>query len=551
MKSTYIIGHKNPDTDSICSALAYTNLKNTISENKCYKAKRLGSISSETKFVLDYFGVEPPEYLTDIYPRIIDIPLHEVPSINATTSLKEAWETMRKEKIVNLPILNDDQTLQGLITASDITYSDMDVYDNESLSKAKTPYKNIVETLDGELVVGDINDHVKKGKILVSAANPDLMEKFISDGDIVIIGNRYDAQFCSIEAGASLMIVCMGAEVSNTIQMLAREKGCDIITTPHDTFITSRLISHSLPCGYFMTTSDKTVNIPSNELVEKVQEVMTKSRFRYYPVINIRDNNKFMGFASRRRLLDYERRKVILVDHNEADQAVDGLEEGEILEIIDHHKIGGLETMGPIYFRNQPVGCTATIVTQIYDENCVEITKPIAGLLVSAILSDTLMFRSPTCTPLDKITAERLAKIAEIDIEHYATEMFRSGSDLNGKTPKEICFQDFKKFNSGEIQFGVGQVNSMTSDEVSEIKDMLLPYIPQLAEEEGLDMIYIMITNIIDESTLLIMTGNNAEEVVSTAFSTTVNDSAAFLPGVVSRKKQLIPNLLYAYQQLS
>ncbi len=550
MKSTYIIGHKNPDTDSICSALAYANLKNEISENKCYKAKRLGAVSSETQFVLDYFGVKAPEYLTDIYPRIVDIPLHKVPSIDASTSLKKAWDTMRQEKIVNLPILNEDQTLKGLITASDITYSDMDVYDNEALAKAKTPYKNLVETLEGTLVVGDINSCVEGGKVLVSAANPDLMEEFIDPGDVVIIGNRYDAQFCAIEAGAKLMIVCMGAKVSKTIMALAEEKGCDIIATPRDTFITSRLISHSLPCGYFMTPEEKLVTIPTNELVEKVQDIMTKSRFRYYPVINIRDNNKFIGFASRRRLLDYERRKVILVDHNEVSQAVDGLEEGEILEIIDHHKLGSLETMGPIYFRNQPVGCTATIITQIYDENAVEITKPIAGLLVSAILSDTLMFRSPTCTPLDKAMAQRLAKIAGIEIESYATEMFKAGSDLNGKTPKEICFQDFKKFNAGDVKFGVGQVNSMTAEEVGEIKDMLLPYIPTLAAEEGLDMVYIMITNILEESTLLIMAGENADQVASVAFQTEVNDSAAYLPGVVSRKKQLLPSLLYAFQQL-
>jgi manganese-dependent inorganic pyrophosphatase len=550
MKSTYIIGHKNPDTDSICSALAYTYLKNAISENKCYKAKRLGAVSSETQYVLDYFGVEEPEYLTDIYPRIIDIPLHEVPAIEANTSLKKAWDTMREEGIVSLPILDEDQMLQGIITASDITYSDMDVYDNEVIAKAKTPYKNIVEILEGELVVGDINGCVQSGKVLVSAANPELMEEFIDPGDVVIIGNRYDAQLCAIEAGAKLLIVCMGVKVSHTIIELAKEKGCDIITTTRDTFITSRLLSHSMPCGYFMTPADKTVSIPTNELVENVQDLMTKSRYRYYPVININDN-KFMGFASRRRLLDYERRKVILVDHNEASQAVDGLKEGEILEIIDHHKLGSLETMGPIYFRNQPVGCTATIITQIFDEHCVEIPKQIAGLLVSAILSDTLMFRSPTCTPLDKATAERLAKIAEINIEEYATAMFKAGSDLHGKTPKEICFQDFKKFNAGSVNFGVGQVNSMTADEVIEIKDMLLPYISELAKEEGLDMIYIMITNIIEESTLLIMTGDNAEEVVSVAFTTEAKDGTAYLPGVVSRKKQLLPNMLYAYQQLA
>ncbi|MEE1312899.1 MAG: putative manganese-dependent inorganic diphosphatase [Lachnospiraceae bacterium] len=549
MKSTYIIGHKNPDTDSICSALAYANLKNEISEEKCYKAKRLGEVNPETKYVLDYFGVKEPELLTDIYPRMVDIPLHTVEPIDAKTSLKKAWDMMREQSIVTLPILEKDGTLKGIITASDITYSDMDVYDNKVLSKAKTPYSNIVETLDGELVVGDMNSCIDSGKVLVSAANPDLMEKFIDPGDVVIIGNRYDSQFCSIEAGARLLIVCMGAEVSNTIMSLAKEKHCDIITTPHDTFIASRLISHSLPCEYFMTPEEKISCIYQSELIESVQNIMTKSRFRYYPVLNT--NNQFEGFASRRRLLEFDRRKVILVDHNEASQAVDGLEEGNILEIIDHHKLGNLETMGPIYFRNQPVGCTATIITQLYHENGVEITKPIAGLLVSAILSDTLMFRSPTCTPVDKATAEMLANIAEINIEQYATDMFTAGSDLKGKTAAEICSQDFKKFNAGEIQFGVGQINSMSSDELKEIKDTVLPYLSTLVSEQKLNMVFFMMTNIIEESTYLIMAGENCEEVVTTAFATEVNESEAFLPGVVSRKKQLIPNLLVAFQKLA
>lgn len=548
MKSTYIVGHKNPDTDSICSALAYTNLKNTISKDKHYKAKRLGDVSPETRFVLNYFGVEEPELLTDIYPRMTDISLHTVPAITGKTSLKKAWDTMRQEKIVTLPILKEDRKLDGIITASDITYSDMDVYDNKVLSKAKTPYKNIVETLDGELLVGDMESCVESGKVIVSAANPDLMEKFIDEGDVVIIGNRYDAQFCAVEAGASLLIVCMGAEVSKTIQSLAAEKGCDVITTPHDTFIASRLISHSLPCEYFMTPEEKISCIYQSELIENVQEIMTKSRFRYYPVLNT--NNQFEGFASRRRLLDFSRREIILVDHNEPSQAVDGIEEGNVIEVIDHHKIGDLETMGPIYFRNQPVGCTATIVTQMYREQGVEIEKTIAGLLVSAILSDTLMFRSPTCTPLDKATAEELAKIAEIDIEQYATDMFTAGSDLKGKSASEICFQDFKKFNAGDVKFGVGQLNSMSTDELEEIKDTILPYLPTLIEEQGLDMVFIMLTNIIEESTSLVMAGTDSDDVVTTAFATEVNDSEAYLPGVVSRKKQLVPNLLTAFQKL-
>ena len=338
------------------------------------------------------------------------------------------------------------------------------------------------------------------------------------------------------------MIVCMGTEVSNTIITLAKEKHCDIITTPHDTFIASRLISHSLPCEYFMTPKEKISCIYQSELIEEVQKIMIKSRFRYYPVLNT--NNQFEGFASRRRLLEFDRRKVILVDHNEASQAVDGLEEGNIIEIIDHHKLGSLETMGPIFFRNQPVGCTATIITQLYHEHGVEITKPIAGLLVSAILSDTLMFRSPTCTAIDRIIAEKLAAIAHIEIEKYARDMFDAGSNLREKSAKEIFYQDFKKFNDSNINFGVGQISSMNKQELSACKDKLLPYMEEVRTSYGLDMVFFMMTDIINESTELLMVGDMCKEVIENAFETTVESSSAELSGVVSRKKQLIPAIL-------
>lgn len=548
MKNTYIIGHKNPDTDSICSALSYAYLKNEISEEKCFQAMRLGGISPETEFVLGYFGVDAPELLEDIYPRMSDIPLHTVKELDTKTSLKRAWEEMRTQSIVTMPIVDENKKLLGVITASDITYSDMNVYDNQILAKAKTPYKNIAETIEGDIVVGNPEHYVKTGKILVSAAQADVLKSLVEEGDVVIVSNREDSMEFAINAGAKLLIVCLYADVSERIMELAKENGCDIIRTPYDTFTTSRLISHSLPCGYYMTKVNKLITINHSELIEDVQETMTKSRFRYYPVVD--NNGVFEGFASRRRLLDFDRTKVVLVDHNEPSQSVDGLDQGNIIEIIDHHKLGNPETMGPIYFRNQPVGCTATIITQIYEENGVEIPKSIAGLLVSAILSDTLMFRSPTCTPLDQATAEKLAKIAEIEIEPYAMDMFKAGSDLSGKTPEEICFQDFKKFSFGEVEFGVGQITSMSNDELAEVKAQVMPYLPTLAAEQGLDMVFLMMTNILEESSYVIMHGEPAAEVITEGFSAAVENNEAYLSGVVSRKKQMIPNLLTALKNL-
>lgn len=537
---TYVIGHKNPDTDSICSAIAYAYLKNKISE-ELHEASRAGQINSETQFVLDYFKVKAPKYIPDVRPQVKDIFVRETKGISHLMSLKKAWDYLRSEKIVTLPIIKEDKTLEGVITISDIATSDMDVYDGAVLAKAKTPYRNIVETLNGEMIVGDIEQIYDSGKVIIAAANPDVMEDYIEAGDIVILGNRYESQLCAIEMDAKCLVVCMGAKVSRTIQKLAAEKDCSIIETPYDTYTVARLVNHSMPVGYFMT-KEKLITFAMTDFTEDVQVVMAKNRFHEFPVLD--KSGEYIGMVSRRSLISMERKKLILVDHNERSQAVDGYETAEILEIIDHHRIGNMETMGPVYFRNQPVGCTATIVTQMYRENGVEIPPQIAGLLCSAIISDTLMYRSPTCTPLDKITAEELAKIAGIDVEQYAKDMFTAGSNLREKTPKEIFHQDYKKFIAGEKTFGVGQITAMSKEELKEIKSRLIPYIENSLKEYGVDMIFFMLTNILEESTELIMEGTEATEVIKDAFAIKVEGKTVTLAGVVSRKKQLIPPIM-------
>ncbi|MBN2930118.1 MAG: putative manganese-dependent inorganic diphosphatase, partial [Eubacterium sp.] len=424
---------------------------------------------------------------------------------------------------------------------SDIAYSDMDVYDNMILSKAGTSYKNIVETIDGEMIVGDLDGEFEEGHVLIAAANPDMMEGYIEPQDMVILGNRYESQLCAIEMDAQCIVVCMGATVSKTIRKMAKEHGCRIIVSPYDTYTVARLINHSMPVRYFMTT-DNLITFHTTDYVDDIQEIMAKRRFRDFPITDNQGN--YVGMISRRNLLDLERKKLILVDHNEKAQAVDGFEEAEILEIIDHHRLGNIETNSPVYFRNQPVGCTATIITQMYMENDVTIPEKIAGLLCSAILSDTLMFRSPTCTALDRLVAEKLASIAHIDIEQYARDMFDAGSNLREKSAKEIFYQDFKKFNDSNINFGVGQISSMNKEELSACKGKLLPYMEEVRTSYGLDMVFFMMTDIINESTELLMVGEMCKEVIENAFETTVEDSSAELPGVVSRKKQLIPAIL-------
>ena len=547
MKKIYVIGHRNPDTDSICSALAYANLKNQTSDGEFeYEACRAGNVNGETKFVLEHFGVKAPEYVNDMRPRVTDININRIEGVEEECSIKEAGDRMRQIKQVSLPVLRD-RDLKGIVTISDIAYADMDVFDNEILAKSKTPYKNLISVLNGEMLVGSEDGVIENGKLSVSAASIEKMSEFIKPGDVVILANRADVQKAVIDIGAQCIIACMGTNLDEEVLNIAKEKGCRVIATGYDTFIASRLICQAIPVSYAMTPKDKLAVFSINDFVDDVKGEMTQKRFRYFPVLDA--DNKFVGLVSRRRLLEIDKKRLILVDHNEVSQAVEGLEECEIQEIIDHHRIGSLETMSPVYFRNQPVGCTATIVTQMYREQGVEITKPIAGLLCSAILSDTLMFRSPTCTPVDEQIARELAQIAEIDVEDYAKQMFRAGSDLKGKAADEIFYQDYKKFTANDVTFGVGQITSLDQSELDEIKEKILPYMESVRKEQGLNMVFFMLTNILEETTYLAMTGDESKEVIENAFQTETDGQIAVLPGVMSRKKQLIPNVLNIVQE--
>ena len=544
-RPVYIIGHKNPDTDSICSALAYAYLKNTL-EGGGYIAARAGQLNQETQYVLNYFQAEAPVYVADVMTQVKDIEIRKTEGVQSNLSLKQAWNLMRRIGAVTLPITKD-QKIEGLITIGDIATSYMDVLDSKILAQANTQYRNIIDNLEGTILVGSAEDYYNKGKVLIAAANPDLMEDYIEEGDLVILGNRYESQLCAIEMRAGCIIVCEGAKVSMTIKKLAQEHHCVVISTPHDTFTAARLINQSMPIRYFMKSENLTIfNV--NEKTDDIKEIMGQKRYRDFPIVDKDDN--YIGMISRRNLLNLKRKQVIMVDHNEESQAVDGIDHAEILEIIDHHRLGTLETMSPVFFRNQPLGCTATIMYQMYQERGVEIPKKIAGLLCSAIISDTLMFRSPTCTAIDKSAAEHLAQIAGVDIEDLAIDMFSAGSNLGSRTAEEIFYQDFKRFDVGNVEFGVGQINSMNAVELEEIREKLIPYLPVAHRESGLNMIFFMLTNIIKESTELLCYGPNSDTLVKEAFQLPDDGDSYELKGLVSRKKQLIPSLAGMIQQM-
>ena len=553
-----ITGHKNPDTDSICAAISYSRLKNKINNTDRYIPCRAGNPNAESSFVLEYFKVDAPLLLDNVKTQVSDIAYRKTPGVSKNMSLKQAYQMMRDGHVVTLPAVNQNGILEGLITMSDIAKSYMNVYDSAIISTAETPFKNILETLEATLITGDANRNCQDGKVLIAAANPEMMNYYIEPHDIVILGNRAESQLSALDNGADCIIICEGANASPTIKALAEQNGMIIMVTSYDAYTAARLINQSIPISFFMT-KEGILSFEEEDTVDEIKDVMAKKRHRDFPVIS--KDGRYLGMLSRRNLLGASGKQVIMVDHNELGQALDGMENAEILEIIDHHRLGTIQTLGPVYFRNQPLGCTSTIVYLMYQENKVEIDPQTAGLMMSAIISDTLLFRSPTCTKTDEMAGRALAEIAGVDIEKYAMEMFSAASDLKQKTDREIFYQDFKTFTAGDIHFGVSQVSSLNEEELLSLKPRLFHFAKEALGEENLDMAFVMLTNILKQDTLLLAVGHRAETLIQNAFllepkkesfdfsGEEVEGYTAVLENVVSRKKQLIPPLsLYGEQ---
>ena len=545
----YILGHKNPDTDSICSAIAYADIRNRTSKGETYVPRRAGQINEETEFVLRRFGFPQPGYMPNVGTQVRDLEILATPHLEQTMSLKRAWDLMKEHGITTLPVVDAEDRLTGLITVNDISRIFMDTEDSLLLSNANTQYRWIAETIRGTIRVGDENRFFSHGRVLVGTANPDLLSVILEEGDMVILGDREGDQLEAVNQQVGCIVVGLNMEISDRVIALAEEKGVVIISSVLDTFTIARLINQSIPVGYVMTRNNL-ISFTTEDFTDDIHPVMKSSRYHAFPVVD--PQGRCLGTISRRNLIDPKRKRVILVDHNEKDQAADNTDSAEILEIIDHHKLGAMETMVPITFRNQPVGCTGTIMYQIYGEQKLDIPPNIAGLLCSAIISDTLMFRSPTCTVHDRMAAGALASIAGIDIPRHAREMFRAGSSLAGKTPDQIFYQDYKKFTAeGDLVFGVGQISAMDDEDLLMIREKLSPILKAESEKQQVPKVYFMLTNILEESTQLIFHGADSEELISAAFGIQPENGVFRLPGVVSRKKQLIPAIMKAARRLN
>ena len=521
VKAIKVIGHRNPDTDSICSAIAYSRLKNILDPEHPCKPCRAGLLNRETEFVLQYFNAPLPQLYTDVRPQIRDVDIRKSPAVDGEMSLRRAWMTMRDNDIDTLCVADEQGRLDGLITVKDVATANMDTLSPDSLAVAKTSYQNVIDILDGTVLAGKIEGRYVEGRIVIGAGSAEQMERAINKGDIVIVGNRSQSQLTAIEMGAGCIVVSSNTKVSNIIRMLAEEQDCVIISTPKGSYGAGQMISQAAPIRHYMRR-EKLTTVTPDSLVEQTTKAMAEVRFRYFPVVD-RDG-KYLGVVSRRNMMNVHKKQMILVDHNEKSQAVEGLEDAEILEIIDHHRIGSFETEGPVYFRNVPVGCTCTIVYQMYQENGVDPDRSTAGLMLSAILSDTLMFRSPTCTPVDERSARELARLAEVDLEEYADAMFEAGGDITGRTAADIFNGDYKIFDSGEIRFGVGQASYMTEKNRKASQALVGPYLPNALEKQGLDFLFYMFTDVRSSTTELLMAGEGAAALVEQAFGVQITD---------------------------
>ena len=539
----YVSGHKNPDTDSICSAVAYANLLNQLNKYEAMPV-RLGNVSLETQYVLDYFKVPAPSLLKTVRQSVADLEFDRVAKFTGNFTLKTAWDLMKAKSLKTAPICDQESNLLGILSSTSMIEGYMGKWDSHVLATSKTPLVNIIEVLEAKCLYRNEADTYYEGEIQVASMSTDEMKKRIQAGDIVLVGgDRVSAIEVCIENKVGLIVLTGDLMLDETLTSKIKEANITTILTPYNTYVASQMIVQAIPVSYVMET-ENIVCVHMEDSIDQVNALFAQNRYHNYPVLD--DKNKVVGTLSRYDVIVDEKKKMIQVDHNERGQAVDGIEEAEILEVIDHHRVADFSTMSPLYFRAEPVGCTATIVTKMYKENGVEITKEMAGIMLGAIISDTLLFKSPTCTTVDEQTARELASIAGVKIEEFGMDMFKAGTSLKGKTVAEIFNADYKPFKFGDSKVGIGQVNSMDIDGFLPLKEEMLAYMNQHVEENGLDFAMLLVTDIINANSEVFVAGK--EELVEKAFDCTIVEHQATLHGVISRKKQVVPAVTALYQ---
>ena len=538
-KPILVIGHRNPDTDSICSAIGYAYLKQKLGVDAI--AARAGSLNPESKFVLNYFKVEPPVLVDDVYPRIGDSKLVDIPKVLPSVNIHDVGELFIKYRLKAVPVVETDGVLAGIVTVNDFAERYFEEFTIDKNDTRKIDYASMLKVLEGKLWTGSTEQDFQ-GMIYIVACTPKKMNH-VQQGDLVVTADREDTQKEALDKGVACLVLSRGFEPSREILKLGEKMGAIIITTPYDTYSTARLILQSVQIRYIMSKNCTTFK--TGAYVSDVKEIMEKSKESVFPVLR---HGKYVGSVDKTSMLKLAKQELILVDHNEQSQAVEGIEDTQVLEIIDHHRLGGLTTAQPVYIRQEPVGCTATIVAKLAEHRRVEFTPALAGLLLSAIVSDTLYFKSPTSTPKDKEMAEKLAITAGIkDVKAFALEVLRAGSALNSLPPKAIVHGDAKEFDTPQGKVTVAQVTVMDGQSAKGQWPVLRAALQDMVDRGETDTALLMVTDIMAEKTNLLWAGDNKEK-LDEAFGREDEAGSYDLPGVLSRKKQIVPPLTEAFR---
>lgn len=537
-KPIYIIGHRNPDSDSICSAIGYAHLKQAMGDEVI--PARAGKLNAETKFLLKKFGVEAPKLIMDFYPRVKDVMTYSTVAVHPTDTLRELGKIMREHSLKSIPVIDEHQSLVGIVSVGDLAKRYFDEIELQDLSQAGVDFLGVLKVLDAKLVTGENLTRKVEGKVGIAASRIFTILKIAEPGDIMLASDNIDAQMACIEKGVACLVITSDRKVENEVKEAAARRGVIIMQAPYDTYTCARLINQSIPISMVMQT--KIVTFKPADMMSDTRKIITGTNYRSFPVV---ENNKLVGFINRDHLIMQQREKVILVDHNERSQAVEGIEDVKIIEIIDHHRLGGLQTGEPIFIRHDPVGSTATIVANLHWHRAIDIPPQIAGLLLGAIISDTMLFKSPTATENDREVAEKLAKIAGLDVHEFGLAVLHAGSGLGDMTTADMVAHDMKEFQIGEYRVSVSQMSVMDPTKLLSFKDQMLKDMEILREKHNYDMVLFMITDIINECTHLVYS-SGPSILLSEAFDSDGVDSVVFLPGVMSRKKQVIPPMVEA-----
>ncbi|MCD6455191.1 MAG: putative manganese-dependent inorganic diphosphatase [Methanophagales archaeon] len=538
-KQVFIIGHKNPDCDSVCSAIGYAYFKNIVDRGYLYIPARAGELNSETKFVLEKFDFEPPIEIESLAATASDMDLKKPIVASPYDSLKDVASLMKERNIRTVPIVDATRKLSGIIGLKDIAEHYIDTMGFGDLSTTPIDLNILVDTLDAKVITNPKNIENLTGRIFIAAMQKARILNRIQAGDIVILGDRTDVQIGLINTGCSALIITGNSTISQEVISLATKKGTLIVSSPHHTFATAKLFDLSTPLHSIMSK-----DVPAAGLYTRISEIKRKVvESKYRCVLLVDGNNRLIGIITRTDLLQPIRKKVILVDHNEISQAVDGVQEAEILEIIDHHRVGDISTLMPIHVHNEPIGSTCTIIAGLILLHRIDIPPEIAGLLLSGILSDTLILTLSTTTERDKEIAHKLADILDVEIEEYGKELLTASIGIKEKSAKEILFHDFKEYLLGTKKVGVGQIMVLDEEEIRAKEEDIKSEMEQLRKEKQYDLVAFLITNPLRKGEEIFVKGD--KRIIEKAFAVKIQDDKCVIPETLSRKKDFIPAIGY------